>query len=443
MSSSPKFRVAISGAGIGGLLLAVTIGKYSDVPIDLYEAHSEITTVGAGVGVWRRTMDIMKELGLYEDVAKVAGRAPDSSHGPYVRRSDIREGGHEWFRQTFIHGPSLMHRRDLVHILEKHLPKACTVHLSKRFTSYSQTPSGSLELNFADGTTATADVLIGADGIRSPTRKTMFEQLAKDTPGTIDPERLSHYVDPSWTGYLVYRSMIPIEKLLEISPGNPAASEMLIACGRGKHIVSYPVMQGTLVNVAAFVLDPEKKNTHFEGHWVSDVSEEELQKAFDNFEPYSRQLLECCEKPSRWALHVVNELPCSTSGNVALLGDACHAMTPHFGAGAGQAIEDAFVLGRLLAHNLTTLSNISTALRIYQDIRLPFATFVARESDKTGYMIDFLAPGYFDGIDLSNEKEDLERLHQAAVHQWDWQSRDGSIGEWLEAEKRLEESIFN
>ncbi|KAH7915880.1 hypothetical protein BJ138DRAFT_1109221 [Hygrophoropsis aurantiaca] len=439
--SSPKFRVAISGAGIGGLLLAVTIGKFSDVPIDLYEAHAEITTVGAGVAVWRRTMDIMKELGLYEDVAKVAARAPDSSHGPYMRRSDIREGGHEWFHQTFTYGPSQMHRRDLVHILEEHLPQTCTVHLSKRLTTYTQTPSGALELNFADGTMATADVLIGADGIRSPTRKTMFERLAEDSPGTIDPDRVSDYVNPSWTGYLVYRSLIPVEKLLKHSPGNPAASEMMVACGRGKNIVSYPVMQGTLVNVAATVLDPEKTNTQFEGHWVSDVSEEELQKAFDNFEPYSRQLLAFCEKPSRWALHVVNELPCSTSGNVALLGDACHAMTPHFGAGAGQAIEDAFVLGRLLAHDLTTLSNIPTALRIYQDIRLPFATFVARESFKTGYMTNFLAPGYFDGIDLSNEKEDLERLHQALLKQWAWQVRDGSIEEWVEAEKQLKESV--
>ena len=87
-------------------------------------------------------------------------------------------------------------------------------------------------------------------------------------------------------------------------------------------------------------------------------------------------------------------------------------MTPHFGAGAGQAIEvrarrnhsrdyansyctkDAFVLGRLLAHPLTTLDTVPAALKAYQDVRLPFAQFVAREAERTGYMYEFDSPGY-------------------------------------------------
>ncbi|KAH7928890.1 FAD/NAD(P)-binding domain-containing protein [Leucogyrophana mollusca] len=438
---SPKFRVAICGAGIGGLLLAVTIGKYSNVPIDLYEAHSEVTTTGAGISIWRRTMVIMQELGLYEDLAKVASRAPDSSHGPYVRRSDIPEGGHHWFHQTFPYGPSSMHRRDMVDVLKKHLPSTCTVHLLKRMTTYTRAESGALNLHFADGTTATADVLVGADGIRSPTRKTMFERLVEDSPGTIDATRLSEYVDAKWTGCLVYRGVFPTEKLQNHSPGNPCATEMIIACGRGRHVVSYPVSRGTQVNVAAFVNDPQLADKPFEGHWVTDVSEEELKGSFESFEPYIRELIECIEKPSRWALHVVNELPLSTSGHVALLGDACHAMTPHFGAGAGQAIEDAFVLGHLIAHELTTVDNLSTALRIYQDIRLPFSSSVARESWKTGFMYDFLAPGYFNGVDRSREEEELECLQQAIRKQWEWQVGDASIEEWIEAERRLKESV--
>ncbi|KAH7915887.1 hypothetical protein BJ138DRAFT_1132302 [Hygrophoropsis aurantiaca] len=436
MSSPTKFRVAISGAGIGGLVLAVTIGKFSDVPIDLYEAQSEVTTVGAGISVWRRTMEIMQELGLYDDMGKVASRPPDSSHGPWFRRADIFEGGHEWFRQSFQYGPSSMHRRDVVDLLKKHLPSTCTVHLSKRLITYTERQTGTLQLHFADGTSAAANILVGADGIRSPTRKTMFEWLAEHKPGAIDEAKLTDYVNPTWTGCVVYRALVPTEKLKSYSPGNPSANEMMI------HVVTYPVSMGALVNVAAFANDPQKAGTQFEGHWVAEVSEEELKCAYDNFEPHIRQLLECCEKPSRWALHVVNELPLWTSGSVTLIGDACHAMTPHFGAGAGQAIEDAFVLGRLLAHELTTIETLPNALQIYQDIRLPFANYVARESYTTGFMYDFLASGYFDGLDRTNEAEELEKLHQAIVRQWDWQVKDGSIEEWVEAEKRLQESVL-
>jgi salicylate hydroxylase len=84
-------------------------------------------------------------------------------------------------------------------------------------------------------------------------------------------------------------------------------------------------------------------------------------------------------------------------------------MEPHLGAGAGQAMEvrtiirrtdanssaakDAFVLGRLLAHPLTTLSNVSTALKAYQVVRLPFAQFVARESERNGCLMSLDAHG--------------------------------------------------
>ncbi|KAH7928888.1 FAD/NAD(P)-binding domain-containing protein [Leucogyrophana mollusca] len=455
--SSPKFRVAISGAGIGGLVLALTIGKYSNLPIDLYEAQSEITTVGAGISIWRRTMEILEELGLSEDIAKVASRPTDPTHGFHFRKSDNPQGGLDWFHQAFSYGGSSMHRRDMMDMLENHLPSTCTVHFLKRLTTYTQQDSGGVNLCFSDGTTATADVLVGADGIRSPTRKVMFEDLASRDPAAIDIERLPDYVDPSWTGCLIYRSLVTTEKLKGVAPNHPAATEMMMAgppepshnlsltiiqaCGKGKHVVSYPVSRGTLINVVGFVSDPQAAGKRFKGHWVTDVLEEELMRSFEDYEPQVQTLLQCCEKPSRWALHVVNELPLSTSGRVAIMGDACHAMTPHFGAGAGQAIEDAFVLGRLLAHELTTTDNLPAALRIYQDVRLPFSSWVARESLKTGDIYEFLLPGLYSGLDQSREKEDLDRLQRMIIKQWEWQGKDGSIAEWIAAEKRLMESF--
>ncbi|KAH7915889.1 hypothetical protein BJ138DRAFT_1122229 [Hygrophoropsis aurantiaca] len=434
--SAPKFRVAISGGGIGGLMLALTIGRYSDVPIDLYEAQSEITTVGAGISIWRRTMEIMQELGLDEDIAKVATRPANPTHGFHFRRSDV-PGGLEWFYQTFSYGGSSMHRRDMMDMLERHLPTTCKVHLLKRLTHYTRAENGGLELYFSDGTKATTDILVGADGIRSPTRKVMFEDIAEKMSSDIDTKRLPEYIDPSFTGCMVYRCLVPAEKLKNIAPNHPAATEMLMSCGKGKHVVSYPVSRGTQINVVGFVTDPQTAGNPLEGHWVTDVSEEELMRAFKNFEPQVQVLLQCCEKPSRWALHVVNQVPVCTSARVAILGDACHAMAPHFGAGAGQAIEDAFVLGRLLAHELTTVSNLPAALRIYQDIRLPFSTWVAEEASRTGEVYEFSLPGLYEGSDVSQIQTELKRLQQVIDEKWEWQGQEGAIAEWDEAEKRL------
>jgi len=192
----------------------------------------------------------------------------------------------------------------------------------------------------------------------------------------------------------------------------------------------------------AVVCDDQKAGIPFEGHWVSDVSCEEVNKAFQNFEPAAKNVLKSCENLSRWALHVVNELPLCTSDRVALIGDACHAMSPHMGAGAGQAIEDAFVLGRLLAHPLTTRDNVHIALKAYQDVRLPVAQSVARDSIRAGRMMRFEEPGYYNGSDQGNEREELDVLEQLLTsHFGNSQGQYGAIAEWKEAERNLKESV--
>ncbi|KAG2126583.1 hypothetical protein DEU56DRAFT_959331 [Suillus clintonianus] len=441
LSGSPKFRVAICGAGIGGLVLAITIGKFAgrDIHIDLYEAHDTITTAGAGVSLWRRATEIMEELGMYEEMSYVSTKPSSSSNGLIFRNSNTSEGGHEWFHYIFEpYGPSNMHRQHLVDVLKKNLPSSCTVHFNKRLTKYDNQSPGLLVLHFADDSTATTDVLVGADGVRSSVRKTLFETI---DPSIVDPSNIKRYSDPSWTGTLVYRSVFPAEKLSKMDPNNVALKDFMMFCGKGKHIVSFPVSRGTQINVVAFVSDEQKAGVHFEGHWVSNVSLEEVEEAYQDFEPDAKRLLKCSENPSRWALHVVNELPLTTCNKVVLIGDASHAMRPHLGAGAGQAIEDAFVLGRLLAHPLTTLDKVPTALKVYQNVRLPFAQSVARESERTGYMYDFFSPGYHDGTDRGNEQEEREVLKRKIVDQWNWAGEGGAVAEWLKAERQLQENV--
>lgn len=121
-----------------------------------------------------------------------------------------------------------MHRQQMVAILERHLPVSCTVHSKKRLVNYveAEQEMSSIRLEFADGTTATTNVLIGADGIRSAVRKTMFEGASKDN---VDGETdLKQYIDATFTGMSIYRSLISAEALAKETPENASLKELTI-----------------------------------------------------------------------------------------------------------------------------------------------------------------------------------------------------------------------
>lgn len=127
---------------------------------------------------------------------------------------------------SWLDGKIGLHRADLLDVLVNHLPKSCTVHLNKRLTHYttstndhtgiSANEARPVTLHFSDGTTAAADVLIGADGIRSPTRKTLFQHLAKER----NDECLLAFGEPVWSGAIAYRYLIPREDLDKVWPNH-------------------------------------------------------------------------------------------------------------------------------------------------------------------------------------------------------------------------------
>ncbi|KAG6374139.1 hypothetical protein JVT61DRAFT_4787 [Boletus reticuloceps] len=212
------FHVAICGGGMGGLMLALVIGKYGTHPVEIFEAGPTITTIGAGIGFFGTTMDIMKDLGLYDELTKMSLGPPKENIGPIFRKSDQRDGYH-WFSRNLKRGHLTVHRKDMVEFLLRHVPASCKIHTSKRLDSYDvNSETGKITLQFSDGSTSVTDVLVGADGIHSATRKTMYQKLASSILDDDSRKRLLECIDPVWTGTLVYRSLVPTSKLRKEYP---------------------------------------------------------------------------------------------------------------------------------------------------------------------------------------------------------------------------------
>jgi len=100
------------------------------------------------------------------------------------------------------------------------------------------------------------------------------------------------------------------------------------------------------------------------------------------------------------------------------------------------------VLGRLLAHPLTTLSKVPAALKTYQDVRLPIAQSIARGSEHMGNIYQFCLPGYYDGTDRGNMREEIEILKEKILDLWSWEGEGGAITEWVQAESHLREILY-
>lgn len=192
--------------------------------------------------------------------------------------------------------------------------------------------------------------------------------------------------------------------------------EPMMYCGKSKHVVSYSISRGDVINVVTFASEPQSEGYRYEGDtWVSHCPQQELLDCYARWEPEVEQLLSKIEDPTKWAIHHLRPLPFYVDGNVALLGDAAHAMSPHLGAGAGQAIEDAYILASLLEQvskeGRPIQFMIPCALKAYEHIRLPFAKHVLQGSYESGLMYEFDKAEYGDNYGV---------LGGAIEKQWHW-----------------------
>ncbi|GJE92729.1 hypothetical protein PsYK624_088850 [Phanerochaete sordida] len=116
-------------------------------------------------------------------------------------------------------------------------------------------------------------------------------------------------------------------------------------------------------------------------------------------------------------------------------------MTTHFGAGAGQAIEDAYILGRLLAHPATDASNLRDALRIYDAVRRPVGNEVVERSLHVGLLYELVPSSFPPGTDAAKvhagDRAELQKVVDEMLRVWAWHSERMPEQDWLQAQEML------
>ncbi|KAH9858349.1 FAD/NAD-P-binding domain-containing protein [Lenzites betulinus] len=369
-------QVAIVGGGVCGLACAIALQR-AGVTVDLFEATAAFTEVGAGIGIGPNAIKVLKDIGVLDEVLKKTNPNELRPKGfKFISGLD----GHELVYEYPIlpeDASISMHRAAFLAALVRVVDPR-TTHFNKRCTSISAAHNNPerVVVHFADGTTHEADVVLGADGIRSNTRDFVVGEVGKGV---------------AFSGTYMYRALVPRAALEAAGFKTDVKSTPVCFMGPSKHIIVVPIKNGELINIAAAVARydvPIGSHDLPEGtRWVEDVPRTELEKEYAGWGPDVATLLRCMpEKTSRWAIHVVHPpLASYAKGRVALLGDAAHAMLPHLGAGASQGLEDAYVLAQLLSNPETSSSNVEAVLQAYSAIRQPRAQSVWDASYHAGW----------------------------------------------------------
>lgn len=414
-STDPQkpFTIAIVGGGIGGVALAIGLAARG-VPFHVYESAPSFGEIGAGVTFGPNVIRAMH--GLSPAMLRAYARHVTTNEPPELadafltyRRGWVPEGAcgdtrepPEIFnmvnRVQEVDGMTFpvrccVHRAKLLDELVRLLP-ADSASFNKTFVSATEKSGdaeGGVHLSFADGSTATASAVVGCDGIKSRARKLVHG------PGA----------EPEFTGYVGYRAMVPRMDFERVMGKGLAGTGNLFLCPSG-HAVAYPVEHGSAVNIYATSSPPG--GIWKEKEWRVPLGEGELADACRELHPGLVKLLLEHGSGETWAtFHYQQDKPYS-HGRMCIMGDAAHATTPHMGAGAGMAIEDAFMLSGLLG-SIDTSADIERAFRAFDRARRPRTQEVLERSGKNVLRYHALATA---------EGAELSRLRAESFEAFGW-----------------------
>ena len=310
-------KTLIAGGGIGGITLALAL-RQRGIEALLFEQAKAFSQVGAGIQLSANATRVLRALGLGDALARVAVypegrdyRAWDDGDRLYWTPLGERAEAH--FGAPYYHA----HRADLLDVLLGGLGDA-GFRLNAHVDRFEQ-DAHSVTITLADGSTATGDVLVGADGIHSTVRAQLFGREL-----------------PRYTGNVAWRGLVPAERVAHLDLGRVTGVWM----GPNRSIVQYYVSAGRTFNWIGISRSEQPARES----WLAEGRIEDALAEYTGWHDTIRTIIAATPRVLRQALYDREPLPDWRVGRVVLLGDAAHPMMPFYAQGAAQSIEDAYVL---------------------------------------------------------------------------------------------------
>lgn len=347
MSSSCK--IAIVGGGLAGLAAAHALQTFGMKAV-VFETAPALGEIGAAVNVSPQAVKALQAIGVGDQVAAVGNTSPgiytrNMQTGEFLELNDRHKAAARYGAPYYT-----FHRADLLDALASGLDHGA-IHLDHRLTGIAER-SDRILLAFANGTEVEAEIVIGADGVRSVIRQALYGDD-----------------NPTYTGQMVWRALlnggdVPVEVL------EPTGHIQWV--GPGCHLLAYYIRGRKLVNIVT----QEDTDKWVEEGWSTRGDPDEMRLSFPNPEPRLETLLSVVTACSKWGLFTRPLTQNWGRGRIQLIGDAAHAMLPNAGQGACQAFEDAYILARWLEASRDPVA----AFGNFRRIRIPRVHGVQRLS---------------------------------------------------------------
>jgi len=364
-------KIVVVGGGIGGLTAATALSR-SGFAVTLLEAAPAFGEVGAGVTLAPNAMKGLAHIGIADAVA-TAGVQPvrqriqhwqDGRTLLQFERGDSRER----YGAPYVY----IHRADL-HAILVEAARLAGVEL---VTAATVTTVDDVGVTTQDGRSVRADVVVGADGLKSVVRRLFDPQPAY------------------FSGHVAWRMLAPAE-----GPLADLAQWPGMHIGPGRMVVRYPLRERKILNLVFFA----RQTGWNEEGWAIPGSTEELEATYAGWSDEVQAMVAAASRGPlfKWAINARTPLAdWLIDDRITLLGDAAHAMTPFMGQGAACAIEDAVVLARALS----AAGSPAEGLRRYVAARRDRANFIQLESNENANRLQGDDSSLFGLGNLRNEE---------------------------------------